>query len=227
MTTPRDPVAHDGEVAAGVRAAYDAIARDYHQQLGEELAGKPLDRGVLQAFTELAAEGPVADVGCGPGHVTRFLAARRPGVIGIDISPGMIAVAREHAPGLPFAVGSMVQLPAADGAWSGIIALYSIIHLTSRERTRAGREFARALRDGGWLLVAFHIDSPDFATGEVNHLTTWFGQAVSLDGYFLEPATVQRDLEAAGFTIAATLIRAPRPGIEYPSRRCYLLAQRQ
>lgn len=227
MPTPRDPAPDDNDVAAGVRAAYDAVAPAYHQQLGDELAGKPLDRGVLEAFTELAAGGPVADVGCGPGHVTRFLAARRPSVVGVDISAGMIAVAREHAPELPFAVGSMVQLPAADGAWSGIIALYSIIHLTSGERTRACREFARALRPGGWLLVAFHIDSPDFATGEVNHLTTWFGQAVSLDGYFLDPATVQRDLEAAGFTVDATLIRAPRPDIEYPSRRCYLLAQRQ
>lgn len=214
-------------MAAGVRAAYDAVARGYHQQLGDELAGKPLDRGVLEAFTELAAAGPVADVGCGPGHVTRFLAARHSSVIGIDISPGMVAVAREHAPGLPFAVGSMLQLPAAAGAWSGIIALYSIIHLTSGKRTRACREFARALGRGGWLLVAFHIDSPEFAAGEVNHVTTWFGQAVTLDGYFLEPATVQRDLEAAGFTIAATLVRAPRPDIEYPSRRCYLLAQRQ
>jgi SAM-dependent methyltransferase len=223
---PPDPVPDVGGVAAGVRATYDAIARAYHRELGEELAGKPLDRGLLEAFTELAAAGPVADVGCGPGHVTRFLAARHSSVIGIDISPGMIAVAREHAPELPFAVASMLELPAADGAWSGIVALYSIIHLTSGERIQACREFARALRPGGWLVVAFHIDSPEFAAGEVNHLTTWFGQAVRLDGYFLQPSAVQHDLEAAGFTVAGTLIRTPSPDIEYPSRRCYLLAQR-
>jgi SAM-dependent methyltransferase len=227
VNEPPETAPDDGDVAVGARRTYDAIARAYYQQLGDELAGKPLDRGLLEAFTELAAGGPVADVGCGPGHVTRFLATRHPGVLGIDISPGMIAVAREHAPELPFAVGSMVQLPVADGAWSGAIALYSIIHLTSSERSRACREFARALRPGGWLLVAFHIDSPEFAAGEVNNLTSWFGQAVKLEGYFLEPVTVQRDLEAAGFTVAATLIRAPRPDIEYPSRRCYLLAQRQ
>jgi trans-aconitate methyltransferase len=34
---------------------------------------------VLEAFTELAGEGTIADVGCGPGHVTRFLAARMHG----------------------------------------------------------------------------------------------------------------------------------------------------
>jgi SAM-dependent methyltransferase len=213
-------------VAAGVQAAYDAVARAYHDRLGNELAGKPLDRALLEAFTELAGAGTIADLGCGPGHVTLFLAARRARVIGIDISPGMISVAREHAPALAFAVGSMLLLPAADRAWSGVIRLYSIIHLTAGDRARACREFARTVRPGGWLLVAFHIDSPDFAAGQVNHLTTWFGKAVELDGYFLEPAGVVHDVEAAGFTVTATLVRSPRPDIEYPSRGCYLLAQR-
>jgi SAM-dependent methyltransferase len=229
MPRPRVP---DGapdqrRVAVGARAAYDAIARAYHDQLGNELAGKPLDRALLEAFTELAGAGTIADVGCGPGHVTRFLAGRHAEVIGIDLSPGMIGVAREHAAALPFAVGSMLQLPVADSAWSGVIALYSIIHLTAAGRARACREFGRAVRPGGWLLAAFHIDSPDFAAGEVNHLTAWFGEAVELDGYFLEPADVAADVEAAGFTITATLVRSPYPGIEYPSRRCYLLAQRR
>ncbi len=213
-------------VAVGAQATYDAIARAYHDQLGNELAGKPLDRAILAAFTELAGEGTIADVGCGPGHVTRFLAAQNARVIGIDISPGMLAVAREHAPALPFAAGSMLQLPAADAALSGIIALYSIIHLTGGDRARACREFARAVRPGGWLLAAFHVDSPDFAAGQVNHLTTWFGQAVKLDGHFLEPGDVVADVQTAGFTVTATTIRSPRPEIEYPSRRCYLLARR-
>lgn len=146
--------------------------------------------------------------------------------MGIDISPGMLAVAREHAPALAFAAGSMLELPAADAAYSGVIALYSIIHLTADERARACREFARTVRTGGWLLAAFHIDSSEFAAGDVNHLTTWFGQSVELDGHFLEPADVAHDVEAAGFTVTATIIRSPQPGIEYPSRRCYLLARR-
>jgi SAM-dependent methyltransferase len=209
-----------------VQAAYDAVARPYYDQLGNELAGKPLDRAVLRAFTELVGDGTIADVGCGPGHVTRFLATQNSHVVGIDISRGMIAVAREHAPALAFAVGSMLQLPVADGAWSGILALYSIIHLTAGDRARACREFARAVRPGGGLLAAFHVDSPDFDAGHVNHLTTWFGTEVELDGYFLEPADVVHDVEAAGFTVTAHIIRSPRPDIEYPSRRCYLLAQR-
>jgi SAM-dependent methyltransferase len=217
----------ENQVAFGVRATYDAVARTYADQLGDELDGKPLDRALLAGFLELAGPGTIADVGCGPGHVTRFLAARHPDSIGIDVSPRMIDIAREQAPTLTFVVGSMLQLPAADDAWSGAIALYSIIHLTADERAAACREFARTLRPGGWLLVAFHIDSPDFAAGDVNRLTHWFGEAVSLDAFFLEPAEVVRDLEAAGFTIMSTLVRQPWPDVEYPSRRCYLIAQRR
>jgi SAM-dependent methyltransferase len=215
----------DDQAAVGVQATYDAIAAAYDAQLGDELDGKPLDRALLDGFLELAGTGTVADVGCGPGHITRYLAARHPDVVGIDLSPRMIDLARAQAPELAFAVGSMTKLPAADDAWSGAIAFYSIIHLTPAERADACREFARTVRPGGWLLVSFHVDSPDFAAGDVNHLTDWFGESVSVDAFFLEPADVVGDLEAAGFTIMSTTIRQPWPDVEYPSRRCYLLAQ--
>ncbi len=213
-------------VAVGVRATYDAVARAYAAQLGDELDGKPLDRALIDGFVELAGEGTIADVGCGPGHVTRFLSAHHPDVIGIDLSPGMIAAARERHPDLPFAVGSMLRLPVAGGARAGGVALYSIIHLRAEDRATACRELARAIRPGGWLLLAFHVDSPDFAMGDVNHLTTWFGERVQLDGYFLDPAVVAGDLRAAGFSVMAQLERRACPEVEYPSRRCYLLAQR-
>jgi ubiquinone/menaquinone biosynthesis C-methylase UbiE len=215
-----------GRAGADVCASYDAVAQAYDAQFRDELDGKPLDRALLDGFVELAGAGTIADVGCGPGHVTRYVAARHPDVVGVDLSPGMIAVARERPPELRFTVGSMLDLPVDDGAWAGALALYSLIHLTARERAIACREFARAVRPEGWLLVAFHIDSAEFASGEVSHLSTWFGECVDLCTYFLEPADVVADLEAAGFVIAAELKRQPAPAVEYPSRRCYLIAQR-
>src|SRR5687767_10354905 len=123
-----------------LRDTYDTVARAYDAQLADELDHKPLDRALLAAFLELTGPGPVADVGCGPGHVTGFLAARHPGVFGLDLSPRMIEIARERAPDLPFAVASMLSLPVADGAWAGAVALYSIIHLSPPERAAAFRE---------------------------------------------------------------------------------------
>jgi ubiquinone/menaquinone biosynthesis C-methylase UbiE len=214
-------------VAVGVPAAYDAVARQYDRQLGGELGGKPLDRALLTAFLDLVDVGTVVDVGCGPGHITRFLAQRHADVLGLDLSPGMIEVAREAAPGLAFVVASMLALPAADASWAGVLALYSIIHMTADERTTAYREFGRVLRPGGRLLLAFHVDSPEFAAGEVTHVTSFLGESVELDGYFLAPSDVVAQLQSSGFSLAATVERRPNPEGEYPSRRCYLLAQRR
>ncbi|MGH3453060.1 MAG: class I SAM-dependent DNA methyltransferase [Nocardioidaceae bacterium] len=109
----------DGIAGGRVQATYDAVARAYDAQLGSELDGKPLDRALLEGFAELVGDGTLADVGCGPGHVTRYLAARHADVVGIDLSPVMIEVARERTPDVPFAVGSMLRLPAIDDAWGG------------------------------------------------------------------------------------------------------------
>lgn len=211
----------------GVQAAYDAVAGAYDEAIGEELARKPLDRALLACVADLAASGVLADVGCGPGHVTRLLAEHHSNVIGVDLSPGMIAVARDRAPSLDFRVASMLDLPATNGEWSGIVALYSIIHLSAFERATACREFARVLAPGGWLLVAFHIDASDHAAGEARHITEWFGQKVDLQSYFLEPDDVVADIVSSGLRLVSTVIRQPWPGAEeYPSRRCYLIAQR-
>jgi len=209
------------------RDAYDTVARAYAAQLADELDHKPLDRALLTAFLELTGPGPVADVGCGPGHVTRFLADRHPEVLGVDLSPRMVELARESAPGLTFTVASMLSLPVADGAWAGAVAMYSIIHLSPPERRAAFRELARVLRDGGRLLVSFHVEGPGVPSGGTTRLTTWFGAEVDVEVHFLEPHAVRDDLTAAGFRVESTVLREPLDPAEYPSRRAYLLARQE
>ena len=55
----------------------------------------------------------------------------------------------------------------------------------------------------------------------LQHHSTLDAVAGRLTALELMPA----DLVAAGFSVAASTVRAPLPGVEYPSRRCYLLAQ--
>lgn len=76
-----------------VRWTYDAVARAYDSEYSSEPTHKPLDRALLEGFVDLAGRGPIADLGCGPGHVTRFLADHGADVIGIDLSTGMLDVA--------------------------------------------------------------------------------------------------------------------------------------
>jgi SAM-dependent methyltransferase len=209
-----------------VRAAYDVVARSYDQQFATELDHKPVDRALLAAVCDLSIGGTLADLGCGPGHVSRYLAERHDDVLGIDLSPEMISSARHRNPRLRFEVGSMLQLPFPDHSWRGAVSLYSIIHFTDAERAQALSEFSRVLQPGGWLLVAFHVDGPGFASGDVNHLRTFLGHPVQMDGYFLSARNVIAEAAATGFHVHARVDREPIPDVEYPSRRCYLLAQR-
>jgi SAM-dependent methyltransferase len=208
-----------------VRAAYDTVADNYDARFCDELDHKPMDRALLDAFCELSTGGTLADLGCGPGHVSRFLAERHTDVVGVDVSAAMIAVAQRRNPRLRFAVASMLDLPCPRHAFSGIIALHSIIHFTNAERLIAFSEFSRTLQPGGWLLAAFHIDAPGFASGDVNHLHEFLGHPVEMDGYFLSPETVIADLVATGFRIHEHVEREAIPDVEYPSRRCYLIAR--
>ena len=52
---------------------------------------------------------------------------------GIDLSPGMIEVARREHPGLRFDVGSMTDLALADASVAGLVAWYSLIHVPDDE----------------------------------------------------------------------------------------------
>ncbi|HEY6037452.1 MAG TPA: class I SAM-dependent methyltransferase, partial [Kofleriaceae bacterium] len=197
---------------------YAPVARAYREHLQDELAGKPLDRAFLDAFAERCAGGQIADVGCGPGHVARYLADRGARVAGVDLSPEMIDEARAANPGVAFHVGDMFALPAGLEDLAGIVAFYAIVH-TPTDRLPF-REFHRALAPGGLAAIAFH------AGRETVHVDDLFGVATSLDFTFHDPDAVAAALAAAGFTLEARLDREPYPEVEHPSRRTYLLARK-
>jgi SAM-dependent methyltransferase len=206
--------------ADDLRTGYDQVAEDYAAQFGDELASKPLDRALLNAFAEQVPAGaPVADVGCGPGQVAAYLADRGVPTLGVDLSPGMVRVARRLHPRLEFRTGSLLELPTPDCAWAGVTAFYSIIHLEPDALPSACDEFYRVLVPDGLLLLAFH------AGREVRHLDEWFGHPVSLDFYFFDPDDVADLLSSRRFSIEARLVRGRYPH-EVDTRRAYLLARK-
>lgn len=202
------------------RASYDRIAFQYAEALFDELSRKPFDRLLLDAFANHNRErGEVWDIGCGPGHVGRYLHERGVPVCGLDLSEGMIACARQLNPDMSFRQGSMLALDTPAESLAGIVCFYAIIHLPRNEATEALREFWRAVRPGGPILLAFHGGA-----GEI-HSTEMMGEPVDVTATLFEGEEMAGYARAAGFTDVNVQERPPYE-FEYQSRRIYLSARK-
>ncbi|HEY3567284.1 MAG TPA: class I SAM-dependent methyltransferase [Thermoanaerobaculia bacterium] len=203
-----------------IRESYDSAARGYAEHLADELVHKPLDRHLLNRFAEeMRGRGLVADLGCGPGHVARYLHERGVATAGLDLSPGMVEVAASLHPGLDFRVDDMTRLSLVDSSLAGIVAFYSIVHFEAAELGGVFQQMRRVLVPGGLALVAFHIGE------QVVHLDDLFGAPVSLDFRFHDPGKVVEALRTSRLPVIEHTEREPYEGAEHPSRRCYLLAK--
>ena len=189
------------------RTSYDTDASSYADEVRGLLDGSPYLRASLALFAELvrdAGGGPVADVGCGPGYVTRHLHDLGVDAFGIDLSPEMIAIARRDYPDLRFEVGTMTDLDLADDSVTGVLAFWSVIHVPDHSVPGVFRQFRRVLRPGGPLLVGFHVGDETRHTSE-----GYSGRSINVDTYRRRPDQVARWLREAGFTIEAELVLRP------------------
>lgn len=190
---------------ADTRTSYDTVAPSYADLLRGALERDPWDRAVLGLFAELvrgAGGGPVADVGCGTGRITGYLRALGLAAVGVDLSPGMVAVGRREAPGLPLAVGSMTALPLVSASLAGLVAWYSVIHVPDADLPGVLAGFARALAPRGVLLLASH-------SGEGVHLKTegYGGHPMAVHVHRRTPERLAALLTGAGFTVEGRLLR--------------------
>jgi SAM-dependent methyltransferase len=206
-----------------LQSGYDRIAQEYARRIYGELAHKPLDRSLLDRFAETVRDaGVTCDLGCGPGHVARYLHERGVRVCGVDLSRRMVDCARHLNPGIPFSQGDMRALPVENTAWSGIAAFYSIVNLPHAVIVEALHEMARVLEPGGRLFLAFH-------TGEdtLHKEEDLWGSGVTLEVNLFRVSTIAGLMQAAGFHIDEVVEREPyAPDVEYQSRRAYIFAHK-
>ena len=205
-----------------VQSSYDRVADEYARHIYDELRHKPFDRELLDRFADrVRGMGVACDLGCGPGQVARYLRERDVATCGVDLSPGMIARARQLNPDIEFSQGDMLSLSVPDQALAGIAAFYAIVNFPPADLVLAMREMHRVLQPGGWLLMAFHIGE------EVEHVDNLWECSVSLDFYFFRTEQVITDLRSSGFAIEEVIERDPYPPeVEYQSRRAYVFARR-
>jgi ubiquinone/menaquinone biosynthesis C-methylase UbiE len=210
----------DAERLKTIRGDYDLIAHDYAVHIGDELAAKPFDREILARFAS-AVSGRVCELGCGPGHVSRFLRDLGVNVFGLDLSPQMVEQARRLNADIEFCVGDMLALQLSDHSLAGIVSFYSIVNFPRESLPAAFAEMHRVLQPEGLLLLAFHTGDELLRPAE-----EW-GHPITMEFFYHPPLKIQQLLREAGFAIDEMLERGPyAPEIEYQSHRAYILAHK-
>jgi SAM-dependent methyltransferase len=97
----------------------------------------------------------VLDIACGTGVLAREISKRvgsNGRVIGVDPIPGMLAVAKEHAPNIDWRQGTAESLPFDDESFAAVVSQFGLMFFTDRQQ--AIREMLRVLIPGGRLAVA-------------------------------------------------------------------------
>ncbi len=124
----------------------------------DKFAGLTLYYDSYREFCELLSPGRarVLDAACGPGNVSHYLMAQRPDLdlLGIDLAPRMVELAREAVPSAHFAVHDCRQLADLQLRFDGIICAFGLPYLSREETTGFIRAASLALEPGGVLYLS-------------------------------------------------------------------------
>ena len=144
-----------GGFFAGVAGEWDRLRRELY---GERFTDEALCALLPSPWT-------VADLACGSGSVAELLAPRVSKVIAVDLSPEMLAAARERlaaCPNVELRQGALEALPVEDAACDAALILLALTHV--EEPARATAELGRILKPGGRAVVVdlLRHDRDDF-----------------------------------------------------------------
>ncbi len=171
-----------------------------------------LDR-MLDAFVRgIPSGGCVLDLGCGPGRDVALLAERGFQVVGMDLSIGMLQEAqRRGVSSLGLVCADMRSLPVARGAFDGVWASASLLHLERAEAPVALSETARVLRSRGRLYLSVKLgDGQAWDTRFGQRFFTYYqpdevAELVNTAGFHIEELQVEKSEQATWINVIAFL----------------------
>jgi SAM-dependent methyltransferase len=207
---------------SGQAEAFDVIGDRYDEAF-------PHKEGQVAAadwlIGSLAAGSRVLDLGCGTGVPTaRQLADAGFDVVGVDLSGGMVKLAREYVPGATFHQLDLADLrpggPRDLGRFDAVAAFFSLLMLPRAEIPLALLTIRHLLVPGGlFVLSMVEADVDDFSI-------PFLGRTIRVSGYLLED--LRKVIETAGFEIAeeSSYTYAPAVADVPPEEQVFLCCRR-
>jgi len=217
------PEAPDPDLAPStdeeIQAVLATVAADYADAHADALAAPSFERWLLSEVAR-EADGPVVEVGCGPGHTTAFLVEQGADARGLDFSPAMLEQARARHPGIRFEQGDQRQLirPETAAGWAAVVSWFSLVYLPPDELALTVAALARPLAPDGTLVIG------TLTGGGLRRATEWFGHDVAFTLVKHTRESVLDSVRQAGLTDVTWYVRGARPGEQ--SDRLFVVARR-
>ncbi len=209
-------------------ALYDSIAGIY-----DPWSASVVEDIAFYVDEAKACDGPVVELAVGSGRIAVPIAQAGRTVIGVDLSPGMLAVARalaeEHGvgSGVDLRVGDLREPPVEERVQLVICPFRSLLHMPDEaEKLRALRAAHGLLEPGGRLVFDVFAPSPDdiaetdglwlereqgiFERADWDESTRTLrlsvrsgDSAAAMELHWLSPIEWRRLIDEAGFDVAA------------------------
>lgn len=172
----------------GVIADYDDIAKEYAEEFFEDTS----DNKYIDIFLDSLEGIKILDVGCGNGKDCKYISQKGFDINGIDLSVGMLSIAKEKVPNGKFEVMDMTDITYPDDSYDGIISNCSLFHIPTEELPKTLESFRKILKPNGKLLLILqdgngemmveepyrpgvHIYMNYFSTSQIQELLQQYG----------------------------------------------------
>lgn len=139
----------------------------------------------------------ILELACGPGNITAYLLKKRPDlkILGTDLSPNMIGLAKANNPGAEFRLMDCRDLGTLDKKYDGIVCGFALPYLSKEEAIQLIGDAAGVLRPGGILYLSTMED--DYSKSGVQQSST--GDRMYL--YYHQADYLTQALRDNGFTV--------------------------
>ena len=137
----------------------------------------------------------ILDVGCGPGNISKYLLAKRPDfdILGIDIAPNMVELAKKNNPTAEFIVMDSRNSNEIESKFDAIVCGFCLPYLSESETEKLVQDFYNLLYENGLLYISFVEGNPE----ESGFISSSSGDRVFF--HFHDLNELQKLLTSSGF----------------------------